>query len=187
MFNKEFNMLTANTSINDLHFKYIDSDDSSFAVMCMKDILFFAKHCFQYQHPGASTPFFNPHQHQKDLLSLLRQHQYLSISASRGVGITSTLACYYAWMVLSRDDRTYAIISKHDNYELLSDIQDFIEQNPQFGVRVTRNSKHKLTTDNGCHLITTTYDQLHHLRGTCLLYTSPSPRDRTRSRMPTSA
>eukprot|EP00657_Telonema_sp_P-1_P005622 TRINITY_DN2311_c0_g1_i1.p1 TRINITY_DN2311_c0_g1~~TRINITY_DN2311_c0_g1_i1.p1 ORF type:complete len:252 (+),score=63.42 TRINITY_DN2311_c0_g1_i1:129-884(+) len=27
----------------------------------------------------------------------------------------------------------------------------------------------------------------HHSRGTCLLYTSPSPRDRTRSRMPSSA
>ena len=31
------------------------------------------------------------------------------------------------------------------------------------------------------------YDFLHGASGTCLLYTSPSPRDRTRSRMPSSA
>ena len=30
-------------------------------------------------------------------------------------------------------------------------------------------------------------DCMKHLVGTCLLYTSPSPRDRTRSRMPSSA
>ena len=30
-------------------------------------------------------------------------------------------------------------------------------------------------------------EMVHQLEGTCLLYTSPSPRDRTRSRMPSSA
>ena len=45
-----------------------------------------------------------------------------------------------------------------------------------------------LASCHGCHVVT-----VEHLRGPdgglhpCLLYTSPSPRDRTRSRMPSSA
>ena len=49
------------------------------------------------------------------------------------------------------------------------------------GPRVTINTD-QITLNNGD--IISTHDQTH---PTCLLYTSPSPRDRTRSRMPSSA
>ena len=45
------------------------------------------------------------------------------------------------------------------------------------------NTKFKITHDSGTHAKVTRASQLM----ICLLYTSPSPRDRTRSRMPSSA
>jgi len=55
------------------------------------------------------------------------------------------------------------------------------------------NHTHKLTGDSfaymlcvGCNLIWE-LNRPEHKIWTCLLYTSPSPRDRTRSRMPSSA
>ena len=44
-----------------------------------------------------------------------------------------------------------------------------------------------IKTGNAYKLIFTPNETLQNTSGLCLLYTSPSPRDRTRSRMPSSA
>ena len=55
--------------------------------------------------------------------------------------------------------------------------------------RVRKSPYWHLSMEAGCWRATV-YNRIYHPRGyvkPCLLYTSPSPRDRTRSRMPSSA
>ena len=54
---------------------------------------------------------------------------------------------------------------------------------------LTDNTLVIFTSDNGCSRKPAKTEQLEQLGHypSCLLYTSPSPRDRTRSRMPSSA
>ena len=58
---------------------------------------------------------------------------------------------------------------------------DSLAVGPTDDVHISRIT---LTVDGAAHPIDQVTKQLHKL---CLLYTSPSPRDRTRSRMPSSA
>ena len=59
---------------------------------------------------------------------------------------------------------------------------DFLKHNPS-NPRWADRDRFVLSNGHGSMLL---YSLLH-LSGYCLLYTSPSPRDRTRSRMPSSA
>ena len=70
--------------------------------------------------------------------------------------------------------------SQRCKFEWLSDNMDNIEQGrPIEFIRHRRES-------GGYQKVTTTHDN-YYGSGTCLLYTSPSPRDRQKSRMPSSA
>ena len=54
------------------------------------------------------------------------------------------------------------------------------------GLKSTHSKKFRIVTTNSKHTMTVAKNVLDR-KFTCLLYTSPSPRDRTRSRMPSSA
>ena len=69
-------------------------------------------------------------------------------------------------------------IPSHDRAQILNKLADEIEMN--FDVLSELE-----VLDNGMPMPLAQYSIASH--GTCLLYTSPSPRDRTRSRMPSSA
>ena len=61
-----------------------------------------------------------------------------------------------------------------DNLPNISDVKIYCDILQDIGAKITWNNEHEITID------TTEVNS-------CLLYTSPSPRDRCRSRMPSSA
>ena len=71
-------------------------------------------------------------------------------------------------------------------------VKECIKNNTGFCIVLTRNNSSKKYIDDvynyGCYVMITDWNQLEDgLLGICLLYTSPSPRDRQKSRMPSSA
>ena len=66
----------------------------------------------------------------------------------------------------------------------VKNIRDVLKENRKVVVKVIRVDRRKGTVDVSLKKVT---DDERRKKNLCLLYTSPSPRDRTRSRMPSSA
>ena len=69
------------------------------------------------------------------------------------------------------------------NYELVT----IINPNLSSKVDAIKSDLEKLLSDNSFNIVKTEDIGRRQLAYTCLLYTSPSPRDRQKSRMPSSA
>ena len=66
-------------------------------------------------------------------------------------------------------------------------INQELEQNLNSAFKLAQEQKHEFVTVEHLLLALLDNSDAQDLLSSCLLYTSPSPRDRTRSRMPSSA
>ena len=100
----------------------------------------------------------------------------------RQSGKTTTAACYLLWFAMFHPDQTILIAAhKYTGaQEIMQRIRYGYELCPNH-VRagVINYNKGSMEFENGSRIVSATT--------TCLLYTSPSPRDRSVSRMPSSA
>ena len=98
-------------------------------------------------------------------------------------------------MILTEDTRVTSKLLKHHSVVTKSSLESFNEINedkkaPKIIAELRNGKNIALVSDAGTPLISDPgYKFIRHARDNniCLLYTSPSPRDRTRSRMPSSA
>ena len=78
---------------------------------------------------------------------------------------------------------------KYDDKQRLNEKMDFLKKSIEEGrIRTERAERAKTQKDRWKHIHhNSDVRKIEHMKSSCLLYTSPSPRDRTRSRMPSSA
>ena len=87
------------------------------------------------------------------------------------------------YLPLTKNDREEMLntIGVNDIDELFSNIAEKVSINPKFNLP---NHKTEMEVEKHLSLLS---DKNLHADNSCLLYTSPSPRDRSVSRMPSSA
>ena len=150
---------------------------------CQKNLLYFAENFFTIINLDRGREKITLFKCQKKVLRALRDNRFNIVLASRQVGKTTMMTIYTLWVAcFSEDQRILVVANKEQTaINIFKRIRLAYEQLPNWlKPGVVEYGKTSMTLTNGSSIgISTT--------SSCLLYTSPSPRDRTRSRMPSSA